>query len=224
MRRGKKIFVWISLVLVACSTLQAQNEYPRVNTNLGLVIGVPLNPTGRFVDLGAGVAAGAGYNFSRHHSFIGEFMWDRLSVSDAAIRPIQVALQDNTIAGHANVYAITGNYRFQLQGKVYGAYFIGGGGWYHRSLSFSKQVTSGTSTSCTPAWPWWGFSCVNGTVVANQTIASSKSDALGGNAGVGFTIKVADPSYRIYLESRYHYAPHMNVNTQLVAITIGIRY
>jgi hypothetical protein len=224
MRRRKKGFVWISLVLAACSALHAQREYERVNSNLGVVISAPLNPTAQFVNIGAGVVAGAGYNFSRHHSVIGEFMWNRLSPVNGALLPIRVAAQDNSISGHSNLFALTGNYRYQLQGKVFGAYFIGGGGWYYRTVGFSKQVTSGTGTVCVPPWVWWGFTCVSGIVVANQTVASSNSGAFGGNAGIGFTVKVADPSYRLYVEPRYHYAPTGNVNTQLIAITVGIRY
>jgi hypothetical protein len=46
----------------------------------------------------------------------------------------------------------------------------------------------------------------------------------GGNVGAGFTIKIGDPSYRVYIEPRYHYAPTKNVTTRLMVITLGIRY
>jgi hypothetical protein len=44
------------------------------------------------------------------------------------------------------------------------------------------------------------------------------------NGGVGFTIRVGEAPYRFYVESRYHYAPTKNINTQLVAVTVGFRY
>jgi hypothetical protein len=81
-----------------------------------------------------------------------------------------------------------------------------------------------STTTCTPAWQWWGFTCSAGIVNSNQTIASSSSSALGGNAGIGFTVKTAEPSYRFYVESRYHYAPNKSLHTQLITITVGIRY
>jgi hypothetical protein len=56
------------------------------------------------------------------------------------------------------------------------------------------------------------------------TVASSGSTAFGANAGIGFTIRVGEAPYRVYVESRYHHAPTKNVNTQLIAITVGIRY
>jgi hypothetical protein len=212
---------WIPLV---CNTLHAQEESEKINTNLGAALTLPVGPTGQVVKTRWGLTAGAGYNFNEHHSVIGEFMWNPLYPSDGGLRPIRVALQDNSISGHSNLFAVTGNYRFQLQGKKFGAYLIGGGGWYYRTAGLSKQVTSGTSISCTPSWLWWGFTCTSGTVTSNQTITSFNSSSLGGNAGVGFTIKVADPSYRVYIEPRYHYAPTKNLATQLIELTVGIRY
>ena len=100
---------------------------------------------------------------------------------------------------------------------------IGGGGVYYRITNLSKRFTAGTSTPCAPAWVLWGFSCVSG-IVTSQTIGSASSTALGGNGGIGFTARVSEEPYRLYVESRYHYAPNKNISTQLVTITVGIRY
>ena len=110
---------------------------------------LPIGPTSNFVKISWGLVAGAGYNFSEHHSVIGEFMWSALYPSDAGLQPIRVALNDNSITGHSNLYALTADYRYQLQGRLYGAYFIGGGGWYYRTLGFTGPVTSGTGIACT---------------------------------------------------------------------------
>jgi hypothetical protein len=61
-------------------------------------------------------------------------------------------------------------------------------------------------------------------VTPNQIVRGYDSSVFGGNVGVGFTIKVGDPSPRVYIEPRYHYAPTKNVTTQLMVITVGIRY
>jgi hypothetical protein len=81
-----------------------------------------------------GPGGGAGYNFSSHHSVIGEFMWSALHPSDGALQPIRAASQDDSITGHSNLDSVTGNYRFEWQWRKLGAYFIGGGGWYYRTL------------------------------------------------------------------------------------------
>lgn len=212
--------------VLSASSVQAQNtwESERINVNIGATLSVPVGSTAHLVENNPGIVAGLGYNFSPRHSVIGEFMWNGLNPRNGALQPIRTALQDNSLSGHSNLYAVTGNYRFQLQGKVFGAYAIVGGGWYYRTAGLSKPVTSGVNTVCAPAWLWWGFTCVSGTVTANQTVGQFNSSTLGGNAGVGFLIKVADPSYRLYFEPRYHYAPTKNVSTRLLDITVGIRY
>ena len=73
-------------------------------------------------------------------------------------------------------------------------------------LGFTGPVSSGTGTECVPAWIWWGFTCKNGTVTANQSRGGYTSSVLGGTVGAGFTIKVGELSYRIYIEPT-PYAP-----------------
>jgi hypothetical protein len=151
-------------------------------------------------------------------------MWGALYPSDAALQPIRAASKDNSITGHSNLYSVTGNYRFEWLGRQFGAYFIGGGGWYYRTLGFTGPVSSGTGTECVPAWIWWGFTCTSGIVTANQSVGGYSSSVLGGNVGAGLTIKVGEPSYRVCLEPRYPYAPTKNVSTHLLEITFGVRY
>jgi len=207
------------------SPSRAQDEFSdKINSNLGAIVNMPVGSTARFANTGPGIVAGVGYNFSEHHAFVGEAMWTGLNLTGAAVQPLRAALQNNTLSGHSNLWSVTGNYRYQWQGKTVGVYGIGGGGWYYRTAGLSQKVTSGAGISCLPAWPWWGFSCVSGTVTGNQQIANSNSSTIGGNIGMGFTVKVADPSYRIYIEPRYHYAPTKNISTELVNITVGIRY
>ena len=222
--RPHRFFVVTCLALLVCSLAYAQEESERINSNVGASLSLPLSPTSNFVKTSWGLVGGAGYNFSSHHSVIGEFMWSALHPSEAGLEPIRAASKDNNITGHSNLYSVTGNYRFEWQWRKLGAYFIGGGGWYYRTLGFTGPVSSGTGTECVPAWIWWGFTCTNGTVTPNQSRGSYTSSVLGGNVGAGLTIKVGEPSYRIYIEPRYHYAPTKNVSTHLLEVTFGIRY
>lgn len=219
----------LGLLLIPESAIRAQEEgggddNPKFNTNLGWPVSAPLNPIAQFAGAGTGVIYGAGYNFTRRHGVLGEFMWDWLNPGGGALTPVRVALQLNDISAHSNLYALTANYRFELRGRALGIYFIGGGGWYVRKSSLSKVVVTGTTVTCTPVWLWWGAACSSGIVTANQTLLSSSSSALGGNAGIGFTARVGDAPYRMYVETRYHYANTRTINTQLVVATVGIRY
>lgn len=219
---GRDVLIRLSLLLATCGTLNAQSDYENLNAHIGTVISIPLNPTANYVHTGWGLTGGAGYNFSSHHSVIGEYMWNRLYGNEGALQPLGPV--SSGLNGQSNLHIVTGNYRFEVRGTRFGAYFIGGAGLYYRITNLSKRVTVSSPTPCAPAWVWWGFTCQSGFVTADQSVGSASSHAFGGNGGVGFTARVGEAPYRLYVESRYHYAPNKNVNTELVTITIGIRY
>ncbi len=227
MTRASGTFALLTVLVLLQARGLAQEDYDedsKLNTNLAFTITAPLNPTAQFVNVGGGLVAGAGYNMTKRNAFIGEFMWNRLGASDGALAPIRAALGTHDVHGHGNLLALTANYRYELRGKTTGVYFIGGGGWYHRTAEISNHVATGSTLQCTRTWEWWGFECSSGTVISDQTLASSTSDVLGLNGGIGVTFKVAEPRYRFYIEARYHYAPTKNVRTELIPITIGIRF
>ena len=218
-----RLLMGLTILVVSCTRLYGQEAFEKVNSHFGAIASLPLHPMGTYTGIGWGLLGGGGYNFNGHHSAIGEFMWARLSATEAALLPLQQASGQN-FTGHSNLYAVTGNYRFEQRGTGFGAYLIGGVGWYYRTTNPSVLVNSGSTTSCTQAWLWWGFKCALGMVLPNQQLGSTGSNAFGGNIGIGFTRRVAEEPYRLYVESRYHYAPTKNISTQLLTIGIGIRY
>jgi len=231
MIRRNRILLGVAALLMACvAPLRAQydgepDDNPKINSNVGFTIGVPVSTTGQVVDTAWGINTGVGFNFNRKSGFVGEFMWDRLYPDDGLISPLRAAaVQVAGFSATTDLFALTGNYRFELRGKKYGGYIIGGGGWYHRNTNLSKAVVSGTATTCTPVWLWWGFTCSSGVVVSNQTILDSSASAWGGNAGIGLTARVGDAPYRFYAESRFHYAPFKNINARFLTVTFGFRY
>lgn len=148
----------------------------------------------------------------------------RTPPNNDAFRAIQLVARSRGIDGHSNLFALTGNYRLGLQGRVFGAYLIAGGGMYYRRSKLSREVIVGAGTVCSPAWLWWGFTCQSGFVSEDQTLVSAGSTAFGGNGGVGFTIRINQEGYKFYVESRYHYAPNKNISTQIIPITFGFSW
>ena len=228
--RAAKTLLWIGIALnLIGGALYAQDddkfgEDSKLNTNFGMNITAPASRTSRFVSYGWGFTAGAGFNFNNRHALIGEFLWNRLYASDAALRPIRAAFPSQDLNGSNNVFSLTANYRYELRGKSVGIYFIGGGGWYHRSASLSEEIITGRNITCSPEWLWWGFDCSSGFVTSDRRITSFSVSSLGANAGIGFTAKVGEPRYRFYVEARYHYAPTKRTATEFIPITAGIRF
>jgi len=232
MKHTAGLLIWMCLVAVP-SGIHAfpsnahrhkGEDDPSFSSSIGLSLSAPLKPTAHFVSAGLGVDYSAGYNFTRRHALVGEFMWNWLFPTDEALQPLRVALQSRNVDAHGNLFAATANYKFELRGKLLGFYLIGGGGWYYRNASITKEIPTGTSITCQPVWLWWGYSCSSGITTTSLTIAQASSGAFGANGGVGFTIRVGEAPYRWYVEPRYHYAPSKNIVTQLLTITVGFRY
>src|SRR5262245_58198652 len=73
-----------ALALAAAPGLRGQDS--KLNTNLGAGITVPLTPLGRLTSFSANINAGAGYNFNKRHSIVGQFMWVGLNENRLALR------------------------------------------------------------------------------------------------------------------------------------------
>jgi hypothetical protein len=121
--------------------------------------------------------------------------------------------------GNIRVYSVTGNLKLNLipVGPV-NLYVIGGGGWYRRTVEFTRPTTQ----LVTVYDPWWGY-FGNAVVPANQILGSVTRDAGGVNVGGGVSF-AAGHRTRIYAESRWHRAYHNPTNTTIVPITIGLRF
>jgi len=220
-----------TLMLLACMCLltlpravRAQEEgddNPDITTSVAVVGSAPLGPIAQFTSAGVGLDFSGGYNFTRRHALISEFMWNWLYANDSAVQPVRDILQSNKVGGHGNLITLTLEYKYELRGRLLGTYLIGGGGYYHRNAEITKQIPPGTVVPCQPVWVWWGYVC--GTTTS-ATVASSSSNTVGVNGGIGLTIRTGEAPYRWYVESRYHYAPTKNVNAQLLTVSVGIRY
>jgi len=200
------------------------NDDPRGNVHLGTPLVIPIGDTAKAVHVGYGLNVGGGYNFTRRHAAIADFTWNHMIPTNEALAAIRAALSNPNLNANTDVYAITGNYRFEMRGQTAGGYLIGGGGLYTRRTSLTQQVTTGGNIVCQPIYQWWGFTCSSGTVTSNQTLAHFSSSSGGGNVGAGFTARVGEAPYRVFIEARYHYAPNKYISTQLIDISFGIRY
>ena len=224
---SRNLLLLLLITLLFQCSLQSQeyDENSRLNTNLAFPVTVPVSNTSHLVRMGTGATAGAGYNFTHNHAFVGEIMWNWLYPTDESLAPLRNALGSTALNGHSNLFSFSANYRFEMRGKRFGGYVIGGPGLYYRNADLSAQVTPLPGTPCTPVWQWWGYECSSGIVVV-QNHSTFSSSVLGGNFGGGLTVKVgSETRYRVYFEARYHYAPFENNATiRFIPITTGIRF
>jgi Outer membrane protein beta-barrel domain len=215
------------IAMAAAQVLYAQDgcdDDCKLNSNLAMIVNVPVNSTAQVLGTGWGGVGGAGYNFNQRNAIVGEFLWNRDWTYPGALQALEAVSQTGSMRGNTDLFALTAGYRYEIRGRLLGGYLIGGGGWYFRNTWLSEHVTSTPGIPCAPAWLWWGFTCTSGTVTPGQTRGGFNSNAFGANIGGGFTVRVGGAPNRLYSEVRYHYAPTKNINTQFIAVTVGIRY
>jgi len=210
-----------NLTLSACLAFIASGSFGQDlspwNFTIGGGIGFPQSTADKFVNNGANFVIGGGPNIRRYLSLDAEFMWHDLPIKQDVVRALGVP------DGSARIYSVTMNAIVPIptHGKM-GFYAIGGGGWYHRSGELTAP-TYVPGTVCPPFYLWWG-GCIDGLFPGKLVLASSSSSAWGGNVGGGITYRIGTSGFKIYSEVRYHHAPHKEIETDLLPITLGLRW
>lgn len=215
----KRSIVYIAAMAASIAPLHSQAS-EKFAFDIGGGMTAPLNPTAQYAGVSGNFVVGAGYNITKHHSIIPEFMWAGLPPNLTAIHPV------NAPFGTVNQYSLTTNYRLQKErmGKSpFGVYMIAGGGWYYRHASVDRNYTVPPSTVCQPIYTWWGYSCEPTGFVYSVTVASRGVSMGGVNGGAGMTIRLSDTGLKFYVESRYHYAFN-RLPTTFIPITFGFRF
>jgi hypothetical protein len=210
-----KVYLASSLL---CAFLGVQGHAQAYNFNIGAGPGFPLGSTNQFANISYNFVTGGGINLSPHIKMNAEFMFHGIPVQKGIVD--QLGFSD--VKGR--LYALTANL---LIGGPIGhgkaVYVIGGGGWYRRTLE-AKQTAFQAGTACSPYWSWWGEECVNGIFATDVTVGSRTSSAPGFNVGGGLTYQLGDSLAHLYVEVRYHLAYTRNVHTEVLPLTLGIRF
>jgi hypothetical protein len=209
--RSLSLHVAMLTLLSAAVFLHAQ-DHGKWNVNIGGGPGFPSGDLSSFVNTGAHVVIGGGYNFSRFVSMDTEVMWHDLPVNDAT----RAHFQSPSVSARQYSWTVNPIVHARL-GKL-GGYIIGGVGWYHRS---GETAVPGFGVVCDPYWSWW-FGCAVGGV--NIVTASRTVDAFGENIGGGLTLPLGRGGAKFYTEIRYHHASYDKIATDLLPLTFGIRW
>ena len=210
-----RLFVALASLLgmLALARAQESEQYGKYLFNIGGGIGFPRGDLGSFVNDGGNFVIGGGYNFLKNVGVDSEFMWQDLPINSSTKQLL------GTSGASARQYAWTFNpiVYFPL-GARFGAYAIGGIGWYHRS---GETTTPGVGVVCDPYWSWW-FGCGIGSV--NFVTGSRSANSFGENIGGGLTVRLGEGHTKFYTEVRYHHAGYNRVATEILPLTFGFRW
>jgi hypothetical protein len=190
------------------------------------------------------IQAGVGRNFNKTYSVQAEFDWANFGFQTSTLNNL-LDIYNSTCSGGCGLTQLGGNshvWSFTLDpimnfytSDTWGAYVIGGGGFYHKTANFTIPSIG---QYCDPF-----YGCF--TYQANQTIDKYTSNAFGVNGGLGLTYKASRFSaVRFYVEGRYVYTfnskrnfsygdqngngfnvfPQNSAKTGFIPITFGVRF
>ncbi len=221
-------------------------------------VSLPVGNTYHYETPSWGFQVGAGRNFSKSVGLLAQFDYDHFGLQGATLRNEEYAynyyctpqaIQQKlcsliaNLDGNNHVWSITLDPTFTLatEGSL-GAYFVVGGGFYHKVTNFTVPTTGYYYD------PYYGPIQYS----ANQVIDHYSSNAGGANGGIGLTYKFSKFSNeRFYAEARYvvifnqqrtgvtaqnvgtpfgfnyngfNYYPQNSNRTTFIPITFGIRF
>lgn len=166
-------------------------------------------------DRGFNLGAGAGINFTPAFGVIGEVGYNDMGLNAAALNAARAP------GGSTRILSVTANpiIRFNPRGR-FGAYVVGGGGWYRRTLEFTEP----TLIPVTGFDPFFGV-FFPAAIPADQVISSSSQNRGGWNVGGGITAGFrGDSTAKVFAETRYHYLYTDPERTTLLPVTFGFRW
>lgn len=176
----------------------------------------PQNRLGDFLKTGYNLQAGGGIRTGRVIEFLGQFDYHDMSIKDEALTRLQVP------GGSSRVYSVTGNIKLNLVPQSpetpLNFYGVGGGGWYRRTVEFTRPTTEFINVYD----PFFGF-VGTAAVPADQVIGSISRNAGGFSLGGGLEFRIGAGT-RLYAEARWHRAYTTPTNTTMVPITVGLRF
>jgi len=187
---------------------------------------VPTGATGHYQKTGWNVSFGAGRNYSHAFGWLLQYNYQELGITNSILNALNTANPSIApITGNTHLWSITLNptISFTDPHSRYGAYVVGGGGFYRKMTSFSALAYCDIYGDC-----------------ASQTVLHQSNNAGGVSGGFGVTWKLSDDSNaKLFAEARYTWVDNQqdynsettgytlnnnNARTGYVPVVFGLRF
>lgn len=206
----KTLYLTACLGIAALGLASAQ-ETSHFAFDIGGGFTTPVYNTGKHVDYGWNVGAGAGYNFNSRVGALIDVNYNSFGINSATLQNIGVP------GGGLHVFSATLDPIIHLTPKShFDLYVTGGGGLYHRMQDFtqpSSAVVSGYD-------PYLGFYPV--TVPTTQVLGSYSVNKPGVDIGMGIALGSVWHG-KFFAEAKYNRI-FANYHSDYVPVTFGFRW
>ena len=211
-----RISFTLALTMVGVGQLARAQEsnYDHFTFNIGGGYTGTVGQTSGRLDKGGNAQVGAGFNLNQYVGILGTFQFNHLGITGDALG------RADQPDGHGRVYTTTIDpvVRFPLGERVHG-YVLAGGGWMRRTVEFTQP----TLAQVTVFDPWWGY-FGPAVIPVNKVLGTYRSDGGAWDVGGGLDVPVGRGHTKLYLEARYIHGFTSGKDTELVPITLGIRW
>ena len=205
---------------------------------------IPVGGSHSYLTTSYDFQAGVGRNFSKMFGIQLDFNWANFGIPTSTLNNL-LNIYNSTCVGGCGLTQLGGDthlWSFALDPIVnfynsdtFGAYFIGGAGYYHKATNFTIPSLG---QYCDPFYGCYTYQ-------ANQSIDKYTSNAFGVNAGLGMTYKFSRfAGERFFVEARYVYTfnsarpfsygnstggdfnvfPQNSAKTGFIPVVFGIRF
>jgi hypothetical protein len=207
-----KLAVTFSFAFLLAGSVSAQ-EFSHFAFSAGGGFTQPVGNTGRHLDMGWNVQAGAGINFSPYVGTLVQVDYNRFGINSTTLSNIGFP------GGDVGIFSATLDPIVHLNPKGHAdVYLIGGGGLYHRTQEFTQPSVA----TFTGFDPFFGFYPV--AVPTTQVLASYTVNKPGVNGGLGISFG-SKWRGKFFAEARYHRIfMGSDLHTDYVPVTFGYRF
>jgi Outer membrane protein beta-barrel domain len=207
----KSLILVIGTGIFALGGASAQ-ETPRFAFNVGAGFTTPVGNTGRYVDEGWNVGAGAGINFSPYIGALVDLNYNNLGINSTTLSNFGVP------GGGVHVFSATLDPIVHLAPKSHiDVYVTGGGGFYHREQDFTAP------SSAVVGFPNGFFGYYPVAVPTTLILSSSSVNKPGVDIGMGFAFG-SKWHGKFYAEAKYNRIFMGQYHTDYVPVTFGFRW
>jgi hypothetical protein len=219
----------------------------KYNFIVGGGFALPVGGSHNYLATSYNIQAAAARNFNKTFGVQVEFDWANFGFQTATLNNLLAIYNSlgatdqngnplSQLGGTSHLWSLTLDPIMNFYSSdTWGAYVIGGGGFYHKTANFTVPTIG---TECDPFFGCFQFQ-------ANQTIDKYTSNAFGVNGGLGLTYKFSRfAGERFFVEARYVYTfnsvrpfslgnaqgggfnvfPQNSAKTGYIPVTFGIRF
>jgi len=208
----RRAFFCVLLVCVFSVYVHGQDRLEHLTFDVGGAFSFPTGQLGNRVQTGFGIVASGGPRFNPSFSVGLDFDVQYFNLKNFVGSPVN---QVNSLGSMVRIWSLTVNptYQFWKEEKI-SSYVTGGYGIYNRDL---QLPTRGGVVPVAVCDAFWNICASQGSAISGNLNTYKGGFNVGGGLNFGSRTK-------FFIETRYHHMFTTHSPTELIPLTVGVRW